>query len=167
MKLLPFPPSKSLILPLVTPIKNNLSVVLILQSRLLNVFAACHGRAIWFTNNTLHLTAFLSFLFYTGSLFQRASLIFLRHLDLLWWLDTRKHMQHRNIMGWNAVLLLWKVYSELRKGPWVLSRGQSLPNSPVSKRKRGCLQTKSLEPGLVYSKVLWKIFTQLSFIFCC
>lgn len=65
-----FPPSKSPILPLVTPIKNNLSVVLILQSKLLNVFAACHGRAIWLTNNTLHSTAFLSFLFYTGYLFQ-------------------------------------------------------------------------------------------------
>lgn len=37
--------------PLETLIKNNLSVVLILQSKLLNVFAAWHGRAIWFTNN--------------------------------------------------------------------------------------------------------------------
>lgn len=135
----PIPPFQ-ILYPLVTPIKNNLSVVLILQSKLLKVFAACHGRAIWFTNNTFHLTAFLSFLFYMGYLFQEASLIFLRHLDLLWWLNTRKHMQHRNIISWNAVFLLWKIYSELRKGPWILSKVQSLPNSPISKWKHGYLK---------------------------
>ena len=122
------PPLLQIPCPLVTLIKKN-----IWNSdspALLNVFAAHHGRAVWFTNNT-HLTYLYCLLvlphWNSFPLSRNNSEVPIIHWSTLMAAYRETIATWSYIVSWKAVFLLSKIYTELRKMPWILPWGLSLP----------------------------------------